>query len=176
MIASSVTTGLSFDPDLLARDDFWTILDATDVPTLPDRIEEEYTLGRCLYQDEAAVEYRNCAPYLARLDQRLYLWIKDGLASEPWGIALICPGDLDAVADHFRRFTFVTDPEGEKIFFRYFDPRVLPTFLRLADPTRRAEFFGPVDEFWIPTRGVEVFDRYLREAPGESQDEEESGR
>ncbi len=59
-------------------------------------------------------------------------WIVENLWEDPWGIFAVAPTNLEALRKHFRRFLKVEDPDGKEMLFRFYDPRVLPTFLTTA--------------------------------------------
>ena len=48
---------------------------------------------------------------------------------------------------HFRKFLFVSDERGESVYFRFYDPSVLRTFLPVCDSSETQSFFGPIDCF-----------------------------
>ena len=55
-----------------------------------------------------------------------------------------------ALRTHFRRFLTVKI-DGRPLYFRFYDPRVLPKFLMDARPDELAAFFGPVETFVLET-------------------------
>lgn len=61
------------------------------------------------------------------------------------GILLISPGRDDVLWNHLHRNFRVADPDGKHFYFRYYDPRVLRTFLPTCTLGQCREFFGPVD-------------------------------
>jgi hypothetical protein len=48
---------------------------------------------------------------------------------------------------HFRKFLIVKTEEGDELYFRFYDPRVLRIFLPSCDKEQLKEFFGPVSYF-----------------------------
>jgi hypothetical protein len=64
------------------------------------------------------------------------------------GILFESPGELEDVYRHLRGIFVVTDEEGQEFFFRYYDPRILRTYLPTCTPDELREFFGPV-KCWI---------------------------
>jgi hypothetical protein len=84
------------------------------------------------------------------VDGELLDWIIADLWTEPWGIFAVADGDLEAVRRHFRRLLLVQAPDGEQWYFRFYDPRVLPTFLETSDGNQLAEFFPRLEAFLIP--------------------------
>ena len=49
------------------------------------------------------------------------------------------------LCDHLRKIFIVEDDEGQEYFFRYYDPRVLRTFLPTCSKCQLDEFFGPIE-------------------------------
>lgn len=60
------------------------------------------------------------------------------------GILLITPAATDALLSHLRELFHVTDEEGHRFFFRFYDPRVLRAFLPTCNAMDARNFFGPV--------------------------------
>ena len=52
-------------------------------------------------------------------------------------------------ATNFRKFLSVEGPEGEEWYFRYYDPRVLGTYLETCTAGELQNFFGPVEGFEV---------------------------
>jgi hypothetical protein len=46
-----------------------------------------------------------------------------------------------------RRFLIVKTENGQRLLFRFYDLRVLRTFLPTCDSGQRKEFFGPIQSF-----------------------------
>ncbi len=63
---------------------------------------------------------------------------------------LLCP----SYQNQNRRFLRIKTDDGQQLYFRYYDPRVLSIFLPTCDASQLQEFFGPVNQFIIedPTR------------------------
>jgi len=51
------------------------------------------------------------------------------------------------VYKHLRKILIVTGEDGNEMFFRYYDPRVLRVFLPTCELLQLKEFFGPIDAF-----------------------------
>lgn len=138
------------------RGTLWAVLDACDSPDVPEKVEE---LGASkavsLYRGKGETDFWAIAPYLARVDEELLTWIKETLWAEPWGIFAEATSDLEKLRTHFRKFLTVEDPGGKKMYFRFYDPRVLRTFLKSADGTELREFFGPIERMLVGREGGE---------------------
>lgn len=136
--------------ELAAAGRLYAVIDACDTPAVPMKAAE---LGEeravSLYRGSAEEMYWAIAPYLFAVDEALLDWIVAELWTEPWGIFAVTDADLEAVRRHFRRFLLVQSPEGEQWYFRFYDPRVLPTFLESANSSQTAELFGLVGYFGV---------------------------
>lgn len=109
--------------------------------------------GVCLYrpQDDDE-ELADVAPYLFHVTHDLYPWVR-AISTEDTSACIFALADtnLEGMRRHFRRFLVVQSPAGTKMNFRFFDPRVLVTWLDCCTPHELDDFFGPVSEFGIPT-------------------------
>jgi hypothetical protein len=124
----------------------FAILDGASIEELVDRLcrfKPEYV---CLYRGELAPDLVHVAPYLVRLNEKSAFtdWVLDRGWGKHWGIFAVATTDLIAMRQHFRRFLTVHDSEGKPLLFRYYDPRVLRTYLPTCDAQELAELFGPV--------------------------------
>jgi len=48
---------------------------------------------------------------------------------------------------HLRRFLIVRAPDGKRLYFRYYDPRVLSVYLPTCNAAELQYIFGPVRQF-----------------------------
>ena len=144
----------------------FAVLDACDASAVPEMARE---LGErravSLYRGTADEMYWAIAPYLFAVDTRILAWIKETLWDEPWGIFVIADEKLETLRRHFRRFLVVRAPNGEQWYFRYYDPRVLRTFLNACSADELDEIFGPVQAFGIPAVGANDVTLVSRERP-----------
>lgn len=132
----------------------WAILDACDAPEVPSRV---HRLGDAkavsLYRGRAEVAYRAIAPYLVSVDANLLTWMRRTLWTAPWGIFAQAATDLETLRTHFRKFLLVEDSKGRRMYFRFYDPRVLRSFLRTCDDAESMEFFGPISRILLGQGG-----------------------
>lgn len=122
----------------------YAILDACDAPSVIGKVRELKSTSLCLYREPADKSLLSIAPYLAAVDESLFDWIINTIWQEPWGIFALSKSELRVVGRHFRKFLTVKSPEGEPWYFRYYDPRVIATFLPSCSASELDEFFGPV--------------------------------
>ena len=123
----------------------YAILDACDAPVVYAKVQEmQEGQAVCLYRGKLDPEVLAEAPYLVRATPDLLEWIQKTVCNTAWGILMIADNDLRSLRKHFRHFLLVEGPEGETLYFRYYDPRVLLPFLASCNKAELEEFFGPV--------------------------------
>ncbi|MEO1615995.1 MAG: DUF4123 domain-containing protein [Planctomycetota bacterium] len=129
---------------------FFALLDACDEPKVPVLAKNLGDDAVSLYRGRAEEELWAIAPYLVALDKRVAQWVLDELSGTPYGILISAATNLETLRKHFRRFLMVESPEGKQLYFRYYDPRILPTFLTSSTADEVNAFFGPVHELIVP--------------------------
>jgi hypothetical protein len=129
----------------------YAILDAYDSPSVPAKVKEiGKDRGVCLFTGDAETKYWGLAPYLVAVDRSLLDWMMQTVWKAPWGVFLLSKIALDGLREHFRRFLMVRLPDGERWYFRFYDPRILNVYLSNCEPLELQQFFGPVRAFAIP--------------------------
>ncbi len=140
----------------------YALLDACDAPAVPTKAAE---LGEeravSLYRGMAEEEWSAFAPYLAQVDVRLLDWIQQTLWSEPWGLFVVSSDPLAVLRSHFRRFLIVDDPDGEEMYFRFYDPRVLQKYLPTCTDQELKQFFGTNEAFLFSAASPSVPSGFL---------------
>ncbi|HRI66252.1 MAG TPA: DUF4123 domain-containing protein [Polyangium sp.] len=139
---------------LVASGRFYAAFDGSETPSVAEKARELGPRGGvCLYrpQDDDE-ELADVAPYLFHVTQDLLPWVRALSAEDPSAcIFALADTNLEGVRRHLRRFLVVQSPAGTKMNFRFFDPRVLVTWLDCCTPQELDDFYGPVSEFGIPT-------------------------
>ncbi|HEX5498665.1 MAG TPA: DUF4123 domain-containing protein, partial [Thermomicrobiales bacterium] len=85
------------------------------------------------------------APYLIELSAEsgfLELW-QEYLNKNP-GVLLTSTESFDALLEHARRLFVARDAADKESFFRFYDPKVLKSWLADAPPSQLAEFFSRI--------------------------------
>src|SRR3954468_12772046 len=142
---------MELGPQLFGKGEIplYAVLDGASVPDLVKKIYEHEPEYCCLYRGELEADMATVAPYLVRLEagNEFTDWILlDGWGAH-WGIFLSSPANLRSLRDHFRGFHTVELPDQRTVLFRYYDPRVLRTFLPACNAAELTTFFGPVQTF-----------------------------
>src|SRR5512140_2233253 len=68
-----------------------------------------------------------------------------------WGIYLTSAASLPDLRKHFRHFLMaeIEGEGGKSFYFRFYDPRVLRTYLPTCTIDELRQFFGPVGSFLV---------------------------
>jgi hypothetical protein len=140
----------------------FAILDACDDPVVLSRVREMGDSALMLYQGNAAEDFYAIAPYIVEADEELLHWISENVSMNPWGILLSSPEPIQIVRRHLRKFLFVKSPEGKELYFRFYDPRVIATFLDSCTVEDALTFFGPIQSILVPDASVPLRFEVLR--------------
>ena len=133
----------------MAKNLIYFLLDAA-------RMEDEMVEARrlnpthiSLYRGEPVEALASVAPYLfgSNRGDEFEQWFFEKGWSDNWGV-IVCSGEeMKYLHKHFRRFLMIRTEDDEQLYFRFYDPRVLRSFLPTCDRGQLKEFFGPVDYF-----------------------------
>lgn len=127
------------------RASVWAVLDcARDVRIHPALISSRLDF-RCLYSGRLPAELERVAPQLVELlpDHRLLDTLLGDGWGQSWGV-FVKIEDPSALRHHLRKFLKVRDEDGRRLIFRYYDPRVLRTYLPSCTGSELATLFGPM--------------------------------
>lgn len=132
------------DPAAVPPMQTYAILDAAKVINLPELLEDSDLEHRCLFKGAAFDEMKNVAPWIVRLedgnaftrnlftrsDAHWHLWDR----SITDGGAMFCRShlSLEALRNHFRRFTQVRNQAGATIHLAFWSPQFLAAVRRIA--------------------------------------------
>lgn len=129
----------------------YAIVDAARSRRALEVVEESVDAYASLYDGEQGRAFDDIAPYLVHL--RGDSWLLERLVIEgwgdAWGVFLTSDAGFAAVRRHFRQFLMVhSEGEPQRLFFRFYDPRVMTTFAAVMTPEQRAEFMKDVTALW----------------------------
>ncbi len=131
---------------LAGENRLFAILDACDAPLVPEKANElglEKALS--LYLGLLDASHWPISPYLFRVDPDVLAWLIANLKQQPWGIFAVPHAPDQTVKTlfaHFRKFVIIRAGD-EQVYFRFYDPRVLPKYLERVPEEKLEEFFGP---------------------------------
>ena len=149
------------------KEPLFALLDAARNDHVPFMIHDSGEEFQSLYEGEQGQDLALVAPYLVKLPPKSkFLEAVVALGwGESWGVFLTSRQPLAEVRKHFRHFLLVETPEKKPAYFRFYDPRVLRTYLTNCTPAETKEFFGPLLAFLMEGRPA---DRLLQVAPGQT--------
>ena len=126
-----------------------------------DELQPEYL---CLYAGELAPDMAEVAPYLISLHRgdAFTEWLLSEGKGKSWGIFITANVAIQALYRHFRRFLMVQTEDGEKLYFRYYDPQVLRVYLPTCTDEELDQVFGPVQGFACAGESASEFGTYVR--------------
>ncbi len=129
----------------------YAVLDGAACPDLLAKLEEHQPENCCLYAGELDDGVEEVAPYLVQLDPASPFtdWLLDNIGGKPWGIFCMAPSGIRELRKHFRQFLLVKGPQGENLYFRFYDPRVLSVFFPACDDGEKENILGPIDAYYI---------------------------
>jgi len=148
-----------------AQGALYAVLDAARDPLVLARLlhcKEQY---QSLYEGIPGQRLAAFAPYLVSLPSRSELLetvAREGWGKS-WGIYFTSDKPFKEVRKHLRRFLLVKTGDEQRLYFRYYDPRVLRVFLPTCNPAELTEFFGPVRAFLAEGDGPDVLLRFEAE-------------
>ncbi len=137
-------------PLLRSEPSLYGVFDAARDPRITSLLDESVDEAWSLYDGAGGDAMADVAPYLVRF--RADSDLLDVLVGEGWGLGwgiyFSADRPLREVRRHLRRFLMVEAEDArEKMYFRYYDPRVLRAFLPMATPRQRSELFGDLSVF-----------------------------
>jgi hypothetical protein len=141
-LGSAAHAHIFFEPDKQV----FAVLDGASVPGLLEALQQHGTEHVCLYRGDLTADLAETAPYLVRLDpgKEFAQWVLTQGWGEHWGIYAVASVDLRELRKHFRTFLIVKSYDGRRLYFRYYDPRVLRVYLPTCTVKETRAIFGPV--------------------------------
>jgi hypothetical protein len=130
----------------------FAVLDGASIPGLLDKLHaSQRPEFECLYSGEIKPDLAETAPYVVRLEEKseFTAWVVGQGWGKHWGIFALASADFKTMRGHLRRFLMVHDSNATALYFRYYDPRVLRTYLPTCNPDELERFFGPISSFLI---------------------------
>jgi hypothetical protein len=137
---------------LRAGESLYAILDAARNHEIPFRLRAAGVEHECLYRGQEAEHLWYVAPYVLRCerDSEFFVWALRAGWCERWGIFAVADVSLPEVLQHFRSHVRVRlDGRQNDFYFRFYDPRVLRSFVRACTAQEAEAFFGPVRCFLV---------------------------
>jgi hypothetical protein len=142
----------------------YAILDGASNPTLVGKLRSLAPKHACLFAGKLHPSEVQTAPYVVELerDSESTRWILEGGWGRHWGIFAVSEADLGTLRRHLKTLLMVHDPDGRRLYFRYYDPRVFSVYLPTCNVEEMEQVFGPVLAYSMEdasARNLLVFER-----------------
>jgi hypothetical protein len=151
--------------------DLFAVVDAARSPAVLARLAETSPYHQSLFEERGKPVLARVAPYLVQLPSgsAIFSAMIDKGWGRDWSIFLRSPSPLPAVRRHLRRWLMVDSPKGKRMYFRFYDPRVLPAFLPTCNAQELVDFFGPITTIWCFREGTPTVEAFRWGADGTLQ-------
>lgn len=126
--------------------DLFGVFDAARDDRILFLLQESIDEHQNLYEGVPGRALDQVAPYLVRFTSESSLLgrLLVGGWGRGWGTFFKSHEPMKEVRRHFRRYLIVQEEATlERLYFRYYDPRVLREFLKVATPRQRGELLAP---------------------------------
>ena len=140
----------------------FVVLDGAVTPAVRDLLNQAGVFYQSLYEGEQAADLAVNGPYLVEIEKggkMLPFLLKVGWGNS-WGIFLSTKMDFAETRKHLRHFLIVDLEGGQKVLFRFYDPRVMRVFLPTCNAEQRKEFFGQIEQILVESEGKTAVIRY----------------
>lgn len=155
-------SALSLDDFNTSKLNVYTVLDGASIPDIVQTLATFNAEAICLYRGELDSELAQTAPYLVQLQPETELvdWVLSGIGHH-WGIFAISKVNIREMRKHFRHFLMVNDPDNNPMYFRYYDPRVLMSYLPTCNQEELKQIFGPVEQYFIESEDGQTLEAFF---------------
>lgn len=136
----------------------FAILDAARDPKVLQILRASKEEFQSLYEGQQGEELAELAPYLVSLpkDSKLLEMLVCEAWGKSWVAYFVSASPFSEVRRHFRHFLIVEDEAGKKMYFRFYDPRVLRVYLPTCTGQETVSFFGPIARFFCEAKNAEL--------------------
>ena len=145
----------------------YAVLDAARQQRIPAVLKESGNPYSSLYDGKAGDELAHVAPYLAQVQSKSNLSrvLIEEAWGQSWGYYLRTSASIEELREHLRSKLIVTAEDGRKLYFRFYDPRILRPFLPAGTPEECLEFFGPISAILVEGETPDMLTEF-RPGPG----------
>jgi hypothetical protein len=147
----------------------FAVLDAARDPRILELLHEAVDDHRSLYDGIKGEALADVAPYLVRFrkDSGLLSRLVEEGWGRSWGVFFTSPESMKNVRRHFRRFLLVEEDETfARMYFRFYDPRVLREIMPIATTRQKDTMFDGLMAYLVEGEAGEVL-RYGAPEVGE---------
>ena len=155
----------------------YVILDASRDESIYRAIKEFRGKYCCLFSSDISEVPARRSLYLIHLtpEDSFTSWILTAGLGKNWGVFLQSIASLKQLKKHFCELLTACDEEGNELFFPFYDPRILRTYLPTCMHRELSTVFGPVTRFFIEQEYIPILFEYAFDTPGSSRTVDSNG-
>jgi hypothetical protein len=129
----------------------FVLLDSARMGILIEKAWNLNPVHDSLFRGKSEENLRMVAPYIFSVEKNEAFkeWYLAEGWGHSWGVLVGADGSMKELHHHFRKFLLVKTEDRKELYFRFYDPRVLKSFLPTCDAPQILEFFGPVKYFIV---------------------------
>jgi len=145
----------------------YAVLDAARDDRIFPAVTSSGAARECLFAG-AQEALEKAAPHLVALSPEAPLLetiAREGWG-QSWGIFLSTPRPLEDLRRELRRLLRVQLPDGKRVLFRFYDPRVLRTYFPTCTPAELRAFMDFAPFYFAESEKADALVRYHREPQG----------
>jgi uncharacterized protein DUF4123 len=126
----------------------YVLLDGAKDPCIAPLVRSSGLPYCCLYAGSLSQDLLSAAPYLVQIapEAKFFKAFVPQAWGQAWGVFAVASPDvsLQVLRRHFRSLLLVRNEQGESLAFRFYDPRVLRTYVPTCQFDEHARLMGPV--------------------------------
>jgi hypothetical protein len=138
------------------------ILDCARDRRIYSDLVNSHFIYSCLYSGDLSYELERAAPHLVQLEleDKATRTLIEKAWGNSWGVFLKSGTRMERLRRHLRTFLMVRSWRGERLLFRYYDPRVLRVYLPTCTTGELQTVFGPIQQFWTESHNHDTLLRF----------------
>ena len=156
-----------------ATDTVYGVVDCARDPQIWPMVKATDLFKACLFAGNVSAAMLAAAPQVIKLTpaapftQQL---MESGWGNS-WGIFVTAarPAGIKDVRKHLRQFLLVKSPNGKKLLFRYYDPRVMRVYLPTCNEEECNTLFNPIVKYVMESANGESILEFDKPSVLESQ-------
>lgn len=140
----------------------FVVLDGAISPAVVDLLNQAGVFYQSLYEGEQGRNLVPFGPYLAEIQKggKLMPFLVKVGWGKSWGVFLGTNLEFGEARKHLRHFLMADIEGGQKVIFRFYDPRVMRVFIPTCNAEQRKEFFGKIQHFLVESEAETIVNRF----------------
>lgn len=140
----------------------YAVLDGASIKDLPQILFDTTPPYYCLFRGRLEPDVATVAPYLVGLIKGAPFtdWLLDSECGLHYGIFATSRQSIQEMRKHVRNIFTVYKENGDPMYFRFYDPRVLRAYLPTCNGGELKSVFGPVDKFVTEHESGKAYSTY----------------